>query len=108
MGSFSKDAPISLEDAAKAFAAIGSGPRLEVLLLLINTRGEGLTIGDIQKHTNIPASTLAHHLRFLLQGNLITQEKIGREVFNKANFSSIKPLADFLLGVFENERSGEP
>lgn len=88
---------LAIEQAAQGFAAVGSEPRLEVLLALVRAGPEGLTVGEIQEHVGLPASTLAHHLRFLAAGGLIEQERIGRAVINRAAFERIEQLADFLL-----------
>ncbi len=90
-------AMISLKEAAQGFAAVGSESRLAVLLLLVKTGIEGLTVGEIQQQLKMPASTLAHHLRFLGAANLIEQEKQGREVINRANFDHVELLGDYLL-----------
>ena len=97
MTSESKPDPISLEEAAQGFAAAGSEPRLEVLLAIVRAKQDGLTVGDIQKQLEIPASTLAHHLRFLTSAGLITQEKRGRKVINRARAAHIEALARYLL-----------
>ena len=76
---------------------VGSEPRLEVLQALVKAGPDGLTVGDIQQRLGLPASTLAHHLRFLCEGRLITQEKQGRAVINRADFEHIASLAAFLL-----------
>ena len=86
-----------LKDASNGFASIGSQPRLQVLLTLVKVAPTGLTIGEIQSRLDIPASTLAHHLKSLTSSGLIEQEKNGRETINKANYNYIKELADFLL-----------
>jgi ArsR family transcriptional regulator len=100
---------ISLKEAAQGFAAVGSESRLAVLLLLVKTGVEGLTVGEIGQHLRMPASTLAHHLRFLGAANLIEQEKKGREVINKANFDHVKLLGDYLLDeCCMNEHEGDP
>lgn len=88
---------VSIEEAAQGFAAAGSEPRLEVLLSLVRAGPDGLTVGEIQERLGMPASTLAHHLRFLAAGGLITQEKNGRAVHNRAAYESIEALAGFLL-----------
>jgi DNA-binding transcriptional ArsR family regulator len=36
-----------------------------------------MTVGEIQEATSMPASTLAHHLRFLAAGAVIHQEKLA-------------------------------
>ena len=88
---------LTIEQASNGFAAVGSEPRLEVLLSLVRAGPEGLTIGEIIDKTGIPASTLAHHLRFLDAGGLILQQKKGRAVINRANYQVIEALAAFLL-----------
>ena len=59
---------LAIEEAAQGFAAVGSEPRLEVLLALVRAGHGGLTVGEIQERVGLPASTLAHHLRFLAAG----------------------------------------
>ena len=88
---------ISFEDAARGFAAAGSEPRLQVLLLLVRAGPEGLTVGEIQERLEVPASTLAHHLKYLAAGGLIEQLKAGRKVITRAAFKHIEELASFLL-----------
>ena len=88
---------IELEVAAQGFAAVGSDARLKVLRTLVRAGARGLMVSDIQQRTGIAASTLAHHLRFLAQGELIIQEKQGRSVINRANYPRIEALAAFLM-----------
>ncbi|MEM7120030.1 MAG: metalloregulator ArsR/SmtB family transcription factor [Pseudomonadota bacterium] len=92
-----RDDELSLEEAAQAFAAAGSEPRLEVLRDLIRAGEDGLSIGVIQNRLGMPGSTLSHHLRFLTSAGLVEQEKSGRTVVNRANFARIESLAAFLL-----------
>lgn len=88
---------MELEQAAQAFAAIGSEPRLTVLLTLVRAGQSGLSVGDIQQRTGQPASTLAHHLRFLTAAGLVEQQKTGRVVINRAAFDRISALAQYLI-----------
>lgn len=83
--------------ASDGFSAMGSQSRLAVLRTLVKAGPEGLLVGDIQKRTGIPASTLAHHLKSLGSANLIEQEKQGRAIVNRANFSHLAALADYIL-----------
>ena len=86
-----------MTEAAQRFAAIGSEPRLTVLLTLVRAGPDGLAIGEIQDRVGQPASTLAHHLRFLATTGLVDQEKQGRTVINRAAFERLQELADYLL-----------
>ena len=88
---------LALEEAAQGFAAVGSEPRLDVLLTLVRAGDDGLTVGEIQKRVGLPASTLAHHLRFLAAGGLMEQQREGRAVINRAAYPRIEALAAFLL-----------
>jgi len=88
---------VELAKAAQAFAAIGSEPRLEVLLCLVRAGKQGLLVGDIQERTQIPASTLNHHLKFMAAAGVIEQEKKGRTITNRAVFSHLEHLAGFIL-----------
>ncbi len=88
---------LTLEQAARGFAAAGSDQRLDVLRTLVRAGPKGLTVGEIRNRTNMPASTLAHHLRFLSDGGLIEQHRLGRSVINQAVFDHVYALANFLV-----------
>ncbi len=88
---------IDTSQASKGFSAIGSDARLKVLRALVRAGHSGLNVGDIQYRLDIPASTLAHHLRALSDAGLIDQEKCGRSVVNRANYHHIHELVDYLL-----------
>lgn len=87
----------ALEEAAQGFAACGSEPRLTVLRLLVRAGSKGLTVGEVQERSGLPASTLAHHLGFLAAGGLVEQERRGRTVINRAAYGRLEALAAFLL-----------
>ena len=84
-------------EAAQGFSAVGSEPRLEVLLALVRAGDSGLSVGEIQERVGQPASTLSHHLRFLAAAGLIEQERSGRSIIQRAAFEQIRALAGFLL-----------
>jgi len=85
------------EEAAQGFAAMGSEARLKALKVLIRAGEPGLTVGEIQQRTGIAPSTLAHHLKFLAAGGVVTQEKMGRTTINRASFETLEGLARFIL-----------
>jgi ArsR family transcriptional regulator, arsenate/arsenite/antimonite-responsive transcriptional repressor len=88
---------VNIQKASQGFAAAGAEPRLAVLKKLVRAGPEGLGVGELQKKLSMPASTLAHHLRTLVDGGLIQQIKDGRQVRNIARFEQIHALAKFLL-----------
>lgn len=88
---------MDLDIAAESFSAMGSDSRLRVVKALVRAGHEGLTVSEIQARTGIAPSTLAHHLKFLAAGNVLTQERRGRSVINRANFDHLEHLAHFIL-----------
>ncbi len=97
-----------LEEIAQGFAAMGSEARLQVVLTLVRAGTNGLTIGEIQSRTGMPASTLAHHLKFLASAGLIEQEKQGRAVINRPFFPRLETLAGYILNQCCADMDGEP
>ncbi|MEY8839681.1 ArsR/SmtB family transcription factor [Cribrihabitans sp. XS_ASV171] len=85
------------EREAAGFSAMGSEARLHVLKALVRAGAPGLTVGEIQERTGIAPSTLAHHLKSLAGGGLVTQEKVGRSTINRACFDQLTELAQFIL-----------
>lgn len=102
----SETAP-DVEEVAQGFAALGSEARLQVVLTLVRAGHRGLTIGEIQSCTGMPASTLAHHLKFLASAGLIEQEKQGRAVINRPCFPRLETLAGYILNQCCADAPGE-
>ena len=88
---------VTVEEAAQAFAALGSEPRLEALRVLVRAGPQGLTVGEIRDALDIPASTCTHHLRFLAAAGLVKQAKKGRQIGCSADYERIEALAGFLI-----------
>lgn len=90
---------LTIEEACQGFAAVGSEPRMGVLLSIVQAGDAGLLFREVGERTGIPASTLSHHLRFLTAAQLITQEKRGRETINRPNFDQLEALSGFILAT---------
>jgi DNA-binding transcriptional ArsR family regulator len=87
---------MQIDAAAKVFAELGNSTRLEILRLLIKAGPEGLPIGEIQEALEIPASTLAFHLRGAVGAGLVAQEKQGRTVLCRPRFDRLNEAIAFL------------
>lgn len=90
----------SLSDAsqaAAAFAALGSAPRIEVLLALVRAGPEGRSTGALALRCGMPASTLSFHLKQLVQAGLVAQRREGRHLICTARTGAIRALSDYLL-----------
>lgn len=87
----------TLEELAKGFDAIGSEQRLLVYITLIKILPKGLNIKDLQTKLDIKPSTLAHHIKFLVDAGLIKQERHGKEMFNFASPEMLRTLCSDIL-----------
>ncbi len=86
----------SEDQAAQGLAALGNKTRLRLFKLLVRAGPDGLNIGDLQRHLDVPASTLAHHLSMLTRAELVGQERRGREVICTANYAAMNGLLAYL------------
>lgn len=82
---------------ARRLAALGNPARLALLRLLVRAGPDGLTVGQIQEATAMPASTQFHHLSSLVDAGLVERERQGKEIVNRVVFPSIREVSEFLL-----------
>jgi len=87
---------MNLDRAAAILAQLGNRHRLEILRLLVRAGHEGLIVGEIQEHLGIPASTLAFHLRGLVQEGLVEQNKESRSVRCRAAYRTLEAALAFV------------
>lgn len=82
--------------AAKRLASLGHENRLELFQLLVQAGPDGMTIGELQSVLDLPASTLAFHLRELVAADLVSQQKQGRMVRCHANYRALNEVLQFV------------
>jgi ArsR family transcriptional regulator, arsenate/arsenite/antimonite-responsive transcriptional repressor len=85
-----------LERSAEQLSALGQPVRLAVLRFVVQGGAEGTAAGDIQSHVNVPASTLSHHLKRLLDAGLLTARGEGTFHYYAADFAALRALTDYL------------
>ncbi|PIW29612.1 MAG: transcriptional regulator [Rhodospirillales bacterium CG15_BIG_FIL_POST_REV_8_21_14_020_66_15] len=84
------------EQAARQLAELGNSHRLRAFRLLVKAGEEGLAVGEIQEHLDIPGSTLSHHISRLVWAGLVEQSREGRTLRCRANFPAMHALIGFL------------
>ena len=84
------------ELTAKRLSELGHTTRLAVFRLLVRAGNEGLAVGDVQKHLEIPGSTLSHHLNRLMSVGLIKQRREGRTLYCIAQLDELRQVMQFL------------
>ena len=87
---------MDLNTAANALRELGHPTRLSIYRELVRAGHEGLPVGELQKHLEIPASTLSHHLSALISAGLISQERQSRTLFCRPCYAQLEQLMAFL------------
>ena len=88
---------LDMDTAAACLAELGHPTRLRVFRLLVRAGPEGLPVGTLQSHLDIPGATLSHHLRHMLSAGLIVQEREGRVLRCCLVYRRVEALLEFLM-----------
>jgi ArsR family transcriptional regulator len=81
---------------ADMFSAMGTGPRLRIMRVLLSAHPDGMVVGDIGSELGIPASTLSHHLDKLKNEGLVKFRREGTYLWYSANSDALQELLGFL------------
>jgi ArsR family transcriptional regulator, arsenate/arsenite/antimonite-responsive transcriptional repressor len=84
-----------LERHAEQLSALGHPVRLQILRFVVQGGG-GTAAGDIQSHVGLPASTLSHHLKRLVDAGLLTSRPEGTYHYYAAEYSALRKLTNYL------------
>jgi DNA-binding transcriptional ArsR family regulator len=87
---------MKLETAAAQLEALGNPTRLGIYRLLVRAGHAGLPVGSVQDRMRMAASTLSHHLRRLIDTDLVTQERQATTLICRAHYPSMDALIGFL------------
>lgn len=81
---------------ADMFSAMGTGPRLRIMRVLLSAHPDGMIVSDIGTELGIPASTLSHHLEKLKNEDLVKVRREGTYLWYSANGDALQELLAFL------------
>lgn len=87
---------MNIETAAAQLEALGNATRLTIYRTLVRAGGNGLPVGKLQLKLDIAASTLSHHIRKLVEVNLVSQERQATTLICRANYASMNGLIGYL------------
>ena len=88
---------IELHSAASILAELGNETRLAIVRHLVRAGGGGLMVGEIQRVTGVPGSTLTHHLRRLCEVGLVSRTRRGSALWCSADTGLVHSLAHYLI-----------
>jgi DNA-binding transcriptional ArsR family regulator len=89
----------------KALAALAQASRLEIFRSLVVAGQAGLTPGSMAESLGVAPNTLSFHLKELVHADLVTQERIGRNLIYRAQFDRMNAVLAYLT---QNCCQGEP
>ncbi len=92
-------------DVVRSLMALAQEVRLRVFRRLVVAGAQGLTPGALAQALEIPATSLSFHLKELANSGLVTQERQGRNLIYRADFSRMDGLLAYLT---ENCCQGQP
>ena len=81
---------------ADMFSAMGTGPRLRIMRVLLSAHPGGMVVNEIGSELGIPASTLSHHLEKLKNEGLVKVQRESTFLRYSANADSLRELLGFL------------
>lgn len=88
--------PSKLERHAEQLSALGHPVRLAILRFVVQSGSDGAAAGEIQAHVTLPASTLSHHLKRLVDAHLLTSRAEGTFNYYSADYARLRGLTDFI------------
>jgi len=81
---------------ADMFSAMGTGPRLRIMRVLLSAHPDGMVVSEIGAELGIPASTLSHHLDKLKNEDLVKVRREGTYLWYSAHTEALQELLGFL------------
>lgn len=87
---------MNIDRAASCLEALGNPTRLAILRALVRMGRAGTPVGNVQRHLDIPPSTLSHHLARLVRVGLVRQVRQSRHLICQADFDTVDALVTYL------------
>jgi ArsR family transcriptional regulator len=87
---------MKLEKAASQLEALGNSTRLNMYRVLVRAGADGLSMGSVQERLGVPASTLSHHCKRLIETGLVTQERQATTLICRAEYPAMHALIGYL------------
>ncbi|WP_370681389.1 ArsR/SmtB family transcription factor [Comamonas sp. GB3 AK4-5] len=84
------------EQVIKSLAALAHPVRLRVFRALVVAGAEGLTPSVLAEQLEVASTALSFHLKELVNAGLVTQERISRNLFYRADFSQMDGVLGYL------------
>jgi predicted transcriptional regulator len=84
------------KDVLKALAALAQANRLQLFRALVVAGQPGSTPGRLSDALGLPNATLSFHLKELMAAGLISQERSGRNLIYRVEFTQMNDVLAYL------------
>lgn len=84
------------DQALSALSALGQPHRLAAFRALVVAGPTGLAVGELRERVGVPPATLSAHLNVLRGAGLVADEREGRVIRVRADFSHMNALIAYL------------
>ena len=88
--------PSKLDRHAEQLSALGHPIRLSILRFVVQGGEDGTPAGEIQSHVDLPASTLSHHLKRLVDAGLLKSRNEGTYHYYAPDYPVLRNLTDYV------------
>ncbi len=85
-----------LERHAEQLSALGHPLRLAILRFVVQGGDGGAAANEIQAHVDLPASTLSHHLKRLVDAGLLVSRPEGTFHYYSADYKALRAMTDYV------------
>jgi DNA-binding transcriptional ArsR family regulator len=85
-----------LEHHAEQLGALGNPVRLAILRFVVQAGPDGASAGAIQARVDLPASTLSHHLKRLVDAGIMQTRGEGTYHYYSADYAALRKLTAYL------------
>ena len=84
------------DQALDALRALSQESRLAAFRALVQAGPSGLSVGELREQLGLPPATLSAHLNVLRAAGLVGDEREGRVIRVRADFSKMNALLGYL------------
>lgn len=82
--------------ALTALGALSHESRLAAFRRLVQAGPDGLSVGELREHLDLPPATLSAHLNVLRAASLVEDQREGRVIRVRANYQQMDALLSYL------------
>ncbi len=87
---------MNLQQTLAALRALSHAHRLAAFRALVQAGPDGLAVGELRDALGLPPATLTSHLNQLRSAGLVSDEREGRVIRVRADYSAMDALLGFL------------